>query len=256
MSEEKKLGPWLSKDYENFIALDVELKSETPAAGGLMSLSSLVGKSDDEAQKAAEFQKKLEGAWAVRRAHPVYKALQADPNFRAAWSAFESSKKRSASAGLKSPTAPFVFLREYVKYAGHYYSFGKPRLHSKGYSYGPSAKRRRQATKHATELVSLIDQGVRLSDYSKTPTLRSLLKDLLSELAATSRKSYGGARENERWVLNSLAHSLYVYCGLKSPAVVTHFARMVGASCEEKTAQRYCNQQARKWDKLVKDNPL
>jgi hypothetical protein len=36
-------------------------------------------------------------------------------------------------------------------------------MHSKGYSYGPSAKRRRLATKHATELVSLIDQGVRLS---------------------------------------------------------------------------------------------
>lgn len=255
---ENKVGPWLSRDYDGFIALDVELKSETLAAEGGLSLASLLRKPEDGALKAAEFRERLESAWAVRRAHPVYKELQANPNFRAAWSAFENSVKRSTSVKLTSPNAPLLFLREFVTYAGHYYRFGKPppKLPWRRDVHGPSAKRRRQATKHATELVSLLDQGIRLDDYAKNRSLHTLLKELISELAATTRKPYGGRRQHERWILTSLAGSLYMYCGLKSPAVLTHFARMVGASCEEKTAQRYCNEQARKWDESVANIPF
>jgi hypothetical protein len=232
---------------------DAEISSLTAGnyLGGLLSLPELTA--EHRTQRISEI---VEEAWAARRAHPVYRQLRRDPNFVAAWKVFERAQKNTDIKKLASPTAPFSFLREFVERAGSVYEFSslvkvasqnKNQASQNKNRYGATAERRRRAAKRAVELRGLIAKGVRLEDYMDTRTLDSLLGRLVEELAAASRKKYGGKREFARNELKGLAFSLLARCGLRSPAVVSHFARMVNVPCDEKTAQRYCNEAANKW---------
>ncbi len=246
-----KIGPWSVDDWRSFIALDVELQppeSERNALasllrgrGGLLGGLGQLRLNDAETKARSE---RIEAAWAVRRAHPVYRTLTQDPNFRQAWKIFERRHKAAETGELAADTAPFVFLREYVESAGFAYQRCGRASDAK---YGAHAKRRRSAARHALALTQLLDAGIRLSDYSDTVALRGLLRKLTEQMQSTKRKEYGGQRDAERWVLKGLAQSLIIGCDLRSPAVLTHFARMVGVSCEPKTAQRYCSEAAERW---------
>ena len=238
----EKIGPWLAEDYDSFLALDTDLRPPPPShvslsglmAGGLdqggvglggfglgggpavfTRLSDLVAPIPaDEHQWTLRRLELIEQAWLVRQRHPIYKWLKKKREYLAAWSVWERAIKQRRSPTITSPTASFVFIREFVQYAGFAYML---RQEPKRKALGAHANRRRKAAKYARDLDALLNEGIRLNSYTDTSTLRSLLGRLISELSAISRKEYGGAREHERWLLKSFALSLITGCGLKSP---------------------------------------
>ncbi len=247
-----KLGPWSTEDWNSFLALDVELKppKKEPQSlasllgGGLLGLggpSRVEPSTDDLVAREAV----IESAWIVRRAHPVYRSLSKEPNFRQAWKIFERHRKAAKHGKLAADTAPFVFLHELVQFAGFAHRI---RDSGRRRSYGAHAKQRRSAVIHSKALMELIEEGIKLHDYGETATLRVLLQKLSSQLESTKRKAYEGERGEERWVLKGLAQMLVSSCALQSPGVITHFARMVGIPCESRTAQRYCNEAGAWWE--------
>jgi hypothetical protein len=245
------IGPWRSDDWQSFLSLDVELPPPRPpnTLAGLLGTRAPFG-GLELAWRAEQREAQLAAAWAARCAHPVYKALQQDLHFRQAWKVFDGAHRRAKEGKLASDTTPFQFLHEYVWFAGHAFQIPRSTATTK---YGPSIERRRSAVKHAAALSELLGAGVALKSYSDTEALEALLKQLRAELTAMKRKRYGGARSFERSILKGFAHALIVHCELKSPAVVTHFARMVSVACEPKTAQRYCNEAAKQWAETMAD---
>lgn len=251
----EKVGPWRRVDYDSFRALDCELKlppqkpTMTGLLGSVWDYQNLLALPSTTTQQrladAAEAQQRLiDEAWAVRRAHPVYQLLTRDPNFKAAWTVFERRRKEASDGRLANPTVVFEFLQQVVTFAGSAYLASSHPSRSKS---GGHTKDRKAAIKHADALGALLGNGLGLDDYSDTQRLSQLLKRLSSELHQTKRKKYGGTRAVERSILKSFALIMIVSCGLKSPAIVTHFANMVGLRCDEKKAQRYCNEGARTW---------
>lgn len=245
-----KLGPWRWEDFESFLALDAEVQPRTQneLLSGLLSLGEKAPTSGAMEWWHKEQARLVDAAWAARRSHPVYKSLQADPNFRAAELVFQRRRKAATSGNLVSEGAPFLFLREFVRHVGYAYQF---RHGSNLSNYGAHADRRRAALKHAKALRELFDWGVSFRDYFDTENCRRLLKKLCEELPQVKRKDYEGKRRAERWVLKAFASSLVTYCNLSSPAVITHFARMVGLACETKTAQRYCAEATKRHQELL-----
>lgn len=242
----EKIGPWRAEDYQSFLRLDVVEQVQLPYPppntwGGLLGL---LGVESWPTKRAGL----VDQGWETRKAHPVYRQLLTDQSFLAAWRAFQSSAKRKKSLKAQYLNSPFLFLREFVRHAGFMYQFGHVRATSK---YGPTKKRRDRAEKLSGELLGLLDQGVRLRDYMQDQTFRALLTTFVGELSATPRKEYGGVRSSERWVLKSLASSLLMYCDCRSAAVLTHFADMVNAPCDAKTAQRYFKEAAIKHRTLL-----
>lgn len=252
---ELKVGPWRAEDYHSFIMLSTrapEISSLQTRPTTLSGLLSLAGNFTDESRSRAEAEIVSE-AWEVRLAHPIYRSLKRNPSFTAAWTVFDKARKNAKSEKLKSAFAPFEFLRVIVEQAGEMYQFrslGRVNVPNKR-RYGATAERRRRAAKRAGQLKELMANGIRLESYEDNRTLNTLLDRLVLQLASTPRKQYGGKREYERKILIDLAFSLIVSCDLRSPAVVGHFARLVNAPCDEKTAQRYTNQAAKKWRLLL-----
>jgi hypothetical protein len=243
---------WRQEDVDSFLALDTDLKP--PSDNQLLMQGLLFGQGSAEPVGGnsidwwnQERARLIDEAWNIRDSHPVYKSLKADPSFRAAWTVFERNRKMAfrqpQSSKLTSPATPFVFLHDFVQYAS--YSTKFPRLSEKS-NWGAYAGRRRKAARRAHELIELMDEGISLNDYFENKQLQAGLRKLTKQLLATERKDYGGARWVQRWVLKSLAYNLFMHCELQSPAVVTHFARMVGYSIETKTAQRYFREAERR----------
>lgn len=248
---EARFGPWKQTDWEHFVGLDVELrpppdKVGTNALRGLLNIgkpSPLV-----EAANALRREKQFDEAWAIRCAHPVYKILEEDLHFRQAWKVFERARARAKDGKLADITAPLRFLREYVRAAGYAYEVRDLPGLSK---YGPNIERRRSAISHAKALTKLLALGINFENYANTKSLQVLLETLIVELEAIKRKPYGGSRRLDRSILKHLAFGLISECELKSAAVVTHFARMVGLPCEPKTAQRYTDEAARQMRSIL-----
>lgn len=251
----EKVGPWRREDYESFLALDCELKpppakpTMTGLLGNVLDYQNFLARplatreqQLDDANK--ERQRLIDDAWEVRRAHPVYQWLSKDANFKAAWRVFENRRKEASDGKLAKPTVVFEFLQQFVTFAGSAYITSSRPVTSKS---GGHTNDRRSAIKHADALGTLLSNGVELDDYSETQRLGKLLKKLSTELRKTKRKKYGGARAVERSILKSFAMIMTVCCGLKSPAILTHFANMVGLSCDEKKAQRYCDEAQKTW---------
>ncbi len=169
-----RVGPWRTEDYESFVALATDPPPKPLTLNALMSLSRFEPSQPEQwTLKTLDF---VNEALSIRRKHPVYKWLQKNQDFRAAWGAFDRVRKRSAgktgSAKLVSPTAELVFLREFVRYAGWAYMWGK---RSKPSNYGANADRRRAAAKCANALAQLITEGISLRSYSDTQRLKSML---------------------------------------------------------------------------------
>jgi hypothetical protein len=245
-----KIGPWRWEDFDSFLALDAELQPPTQNAllSDLLRLGEKVPTSSAMEWWRGEQARLVDAAWAARRSHPIYKSLQADPNFRAAALVFERRRRAAKGGELSSPSAPFLFLREFVRHVGYSYQFSRGARLS---NYGAHADRRRAALRHAQALRDLLDRGVGFRDFFDTENCRTLLKKLCEELPQIKRKDYEGKRRAERWVLKGFASSLLTHCNLSSPAVITHFARMVGLACETKTAQRYCAEAAKRRRELL-----
>jgi len=236
-----KIGPWSSDDWQEFIALDVSLlapESERNKLSGLLGLGGLNHFREHERRV-----ERLAVAWRVREAHPVYKAITIDPNFRAAWKVFEQRRKMASGSKLAADNGALLFLKEFVEHAGFAYQLRD----GPDVTRGADAKGRRAAAKHADALTALLSSGVRMKDYVDTHRLRELLAKLGDEMRSTRRKDYGGKRYMTRWVLKAFALSLMIHFELRSPSILCHFARMVGVACETKTAQRYCNEAAKDW---------
>lgn len=242
--------PWSRDDVQHFLTLDVELRPGSKVAAPPNVILGLVGTPLDEAGRVwwdREQTRLVDEAWAARLSHPVYKILAADLNFRAAVRIFEQRRKVAKDGRLTQPTTPFQFLRIVVEYAENAYRW-RDQTDS---GYGARSKRRSSAIKHAKALCDLVQLGVSLDNYEDTRRLYGLLQKLQDELPKVKRKGYGGARDATRWILKNFARSLAVYCGLQSPGIVTHFARMVDLRCETKTAQRYCAEAKRYYQELM-----
>ncbi len=253
-----QLPKWSREDVQSFLALDVEC-TPTPRTN-LLSRGLLGGFGVDGGTAGSAFaqgeeerlkdEKRalIEKAWAARRAHPVYRSLRKNREFLAAWDLFERRRKGAKEGPLTSDTCSLVFLREFAQFAWFARTWPKPEGKKRS---GANARRRHSAMSHASKLVELIGLGVRIDDYAANQTLLKLLNQLNDQLRSTRRKEYGGERENERWALRSLAFNLVMYFRLKSPAILTHYARMVGYQCEEKTARRYLLEAESRWSGLV-----
>ena len=241
-----KIGPWSSDEWKEFVALDTDLRA---TRSELNSLSALYGLGELAQERLHQQRADLiAAAWKARHSHPVYKTLAAEPNFRQAWKVFEARRKTDARGNLAADNAPFIFLREIVECAGFTYQFRD----APDVTRGGHAKRRRAAVKHVDALTALLASGIHLKDYVDNDGLRALLKKFGDELRSTRRKDYGGKRYISRWVLKGLASMLVIRLDLRSPAIICHFARMVGIACETKTAQRYCSEAAKTWrDRLA-----
>lgn len=173
----------------------------------------------------------------------MYKQLQEDENFRAAWRLFKAAK----SGLLTSPTAPLVFLRELVRFAGEAHT-------ARGWTPKPNdgafAKRQESAINYAEKLCALLDAGVHLDEYADTERLRTLLLKLPN---AKRRKPYSDKRKAVRAVLTSFAFIMLWHFELKSklPEIVTEFASMVDIDCDLRGAQRYCKEAKRLHEKAL-----
>jgi len=249
-------------DWRSFFNLDTELRpAETATAGtntllgatnafaGLGRLRGLLALPDEQRvqQEQADQQELIEKAWQLRREHPVFRFLSADPNFAALWNYFARLQSQAIEGPLAQPNAPFVFWRDIALCAGwaHYSKKG-----GQPFRKGMHAKARIAAVKHATALQQLIDNGARLENYADSQELRRLLESFRSELSNTKRKAYGGERESSREILKSFALWM-CFMQIKSPAMVRHFAKLVKLPCSEKTAHRYCKDSSTRHRKLL-----
>lgn len=235
---EERIGPWAGEDYQSFVNLGeriAELQGNALAAGyGLGRLHPAITARDFET---------VEEAWQARRAHPVYKWLQSNEHFRAAWATFKKLKRQARNSKLVGPVSDLVFLRIVVESARFCFLIKD----HPDFRFEATAPKRRSAIHHAEKLLELLDNGVQLSGVGEQTRLRGLLRQLCKSLRARSRKEYEGPRIAGTRALELLAYRLVLELDLRSPSIVEDIALMVGLPRDRTTCGRYVRAAAAKW---------
>jgi hypothetical protein len=169
------------------------------------------------------------------RSHTVFRWLQSSPAFVRARRAFARRKLADDADGTEA-IVEIRFLRDVLAW----FSLTVSASTSGWKPKGPSAKQKRDATKHARALLTDL-KHVSLNHYSDNDTLKRLLITLCEQLA-NAKRSYSGARALERQVLEQLSFSLLATHGLTSPLaveIIESLAEVFGFNAAHRSVQRY-----------------
>jgi hypothetical protein len=240
------VGAWSREDYVAFLRLDVELLDPWPPPNTLAALYRMTRPATEVNEISAA---KVKDAWAIREKTPIYKSLKSNELYKKSFEVFcKSRAKAKHNSKLNLPTAPFVFQKILVENMGTYFLI---RDLSKKYGisheeFGPTAKRRALATKCVTELLKLEHQGVYLRGMEGAQ-LKSLLLEFRDQLMSLKRKPRADSETPARSMIQRVAYEMWAKLQLRSPAIVAHFASLIEAECDIRTAARYCDKAQSKY---------
>lgn len=248
---EEIIGPWRREDYESFIAFEDEY---SPKIQNALSLATLLSPNRYGSRSSASFDR--DGAvkvWALHRKHPIYIWLESQENFRKLWRVFLQLQSRATpNSPLAEEAAPFKLLHVLVEQAFWFFRLKDvhARFRGRESGFGPTAPRRRAAIKHVNSLLELCNKGVCLSGMDQREFERYLIK-FRDQMKEVQRKPRGDAGTFIRDTLGFTAYFWYCDLRMSSPAIIEHFAALLDADCDYRTAQRHCSNAKLKHKEMV-----
>lgn len=179
--------------------------------------------------------------WQAIKSNKAYQLLTGDENFRKAHAAFERKQQAEDCSPYAHPFAAFRFVESVSSNIGWF-------LLTNGKAFDwptPDGKATRKARGHVWAILDGIDKdGIRLQDYSKQSSLKSLLNELGGQLDVqykTGRAEWGGKNRPYRILIQTLAVSLRRHFGEVSPEIVLSLTAMVDCPFSEKTINNQLN---------------
>jgi hypothetical protein len=177
---------------------------------------------------------RIEALWQVVETSSVWRWLNKQPGWQAAWGVFEKKRARSNLDTYRADLAPFRFLDAAgMSCAYHVLSGGRPLKH-------PNAIQRHKAQGIVARLLVLFGDGLHLGDYGEHRQLRDLLEKLDEQLATVSpRRSRLDSTAGERQFVETVTRLLMRRFNEAPPTVIEHLCGIIGYEVDRRNIARH-----------------
>lgn len=198
--------------------------------------------------------------WKAMIRHPVGRTLSANRHFKAALALFDRSREQAERDWEPAISPPMDNMRLWslMAYNARLELLRTVALYADSAARGEwrrplkiaSADQRKSAHKHAKGLLQGLRNGVRISDWKVNEQLEESLTRIIRELDlnAGKRVKRSDKDSGRRAFLGGLAAALLRNCGWNSTTGLMRLAEAMGVPCNEKYAQRICNDKRKDWE--------